>query len=121
LRSAGYGLQIMFESRTNFDRAMAIAPEALGHESDRSSGTALRAFGWPELTARINAARDLRRVLRRAGAYGSASFGDAAAGYFKPLDNGKQPVNYDALEHGKSCWVTATSAEESTVSGDREI
>ncbi len=111
----------MFESRTNFDQAMAIAPEALGDKAVPAGGTALRAFGWSELTARINAARDLRRVLRHEGAYGAASFGDAAAAYFKPLDNGKRPVNHGALEHGKSCWLTATSAEVNAATGDREI
>ena len=44
-------------------------------------GDALRAIDWSELTARLNAARDLRRELRQeailcAGASG-ASFGDA--------------------------------------------
>jgi len=99
---------------------MAITPAAQADETAASGGSALRAFGWPELTARINAARDLRRVLRREGAYGLASFGDAAAAYFKPLDNGKRPVNHGALGHSKSCWRTVTSVEVNAATGDRE-
>lgn len=39
-----------------------------------NEGTALKAIAWPELTARINAARDLRSVLRRDSACMMASF-----------------------------------------------
>jgi hypothetical protein len=81
---------------------------ASGPDDARSlrGGDALRAIEWGELTARLNAARDLRRELREeailcAGASG-ARFGDAAAGFFKMLGDGERPVNPDALEGCKS-------------------
>lgn len=114
----------MFEDNTKFDQAaLPAAPFVPGNGtalSAQTGGTALRAFGWSELIARINASRDLRRVLRRDNAYGSSSFGDAAAGYFNPLGNSKQGVNHGALEHGKSNWRKASSAEENAATGDRE-
>ena len=88
-------------------------------------GTALKAIAWPELTARINAARDLRSVLRPDSACMMASFTDAAAGYFAsiedPADQDKRPVNPDALEHGKPAGSTTGDAEGEAAKGDREI
>ena len=54
-------------------------------------GTALRMIEWGELKARLNAARDLRLILRHdvrgnIEANGS-SFADAAANYFRTRDN----------------------------------
>ncbi|MEM7702490.1 MAG: hypothetical protein AAF251_11180 [Pseudomonadota bacterium] len=70
------------------------------------SGDALRALAWSELTARLNAARELRRELRQeailcAGASG-ATFGDAAASFFKTFGEGQRPVNPEALEGCKA-------------------
>lgn len=89
--------------------------------SGRPRGKALRAFGWHELTARINAARDLREVLRQDSCLLTASFGDAAAGYFSKGEEGKRPVNPDALEGRKSCHGTEIFAESDANEGDREI
>ncbi|WFL78739.1 hypothetical protein P7228_06655 [Altererythrobacter arenosus] len=83
-------------------------------------GTALRAIGWSELTARINAARDLRQVLRRDSATFVASFGDAAAGFFAELGDGKQAVNLDALGHCKSTRRMDVDSEGDAATGDRE-
>ena len=88
-------------------------------------GKALKAIAWPELTARINAARDLRRVLRRDNTCMMASFTDAAAGYFdareSAAEQGKQTVNPDALEHGKPAQRMDAEAAGEAVTGDREI
>lgn len=65
-------------------------------------GRALHAVGWHDLTARINAARDLRELVKHDLVMGGASFTDAAAGYFakteSAFEEGKQPVNQNALE-----------------------
>ena len=66
-----------------------------------SGGRALRAVHWTDLTSRINAARDLRELLKRDLVLGTASFTDAAAGYFVPSGQGKPDVNHDALGHCK--------------------
>ncbi|MDJ0641181.1 MAG: hypothetical protein QNJ15_00050 [Erythrobacter sp.] len=74
-------------------------------------GDALRAMEWSELTARLNAARDLRRVLRRDSRMNidssASSFGDAAATYFQSLGESERAVNPDALGGSKaSCAMT---------------
>ncbi len=88
--------------------------------ASHGEGTALRAIGWPELAARINAARDLREVLQRDNATFIASFADAAAGYFGTLDEGKPDVNPDALCDRKSSFDNDLKAEGDQNRGDRE-
>ena len=73
----------------------------IAERQSASGRKALRAIGWTELTARINAARDLRQILRSDTTLMTASFGDAAAGYFASVDQGKRAVNPDALEGSK--------------------
>jgi hypothetical protein len=71
----------------------------------RRAGDALRAVEWTEITARLNAARDLRLLLRNELQAPieavAASFGDAAASYFALLDDGEPVINPDALEQSK--------------------
>ena len=78
------------------------------HENG-DGGDTLRVVGWSELTARLNAARDLRLVLRR-DAHGNAvngpgsdhsNFADAAARYFRTRHCEEPDVNPVALEHLK--------------------
>ncbi len=65
----------------------------------------LRMMEWGELTARLNAARDLRIMLRRdankAVAGNTGSFADAAARYFRTRDENEPDVNPVALEQFK--------------------
>ncbi len=109
----------------------ASAPERrfgrVDSASDRTAeiaraGEALRAIEWSELTARLNAARDLRRELRNdamlcAGASG-ARFGDAAASFFKALGTGERPVNPDSLEACKASCGKASIQAEAAAQGD---
>lgn len=85
-------------------------------------GDAMRAIGWSELTARLNAARELRLVLRRDAGLSihtsAASFGDAAATYFQSLEIGEPPVNPVALEHSKASCGTAFFTEGFAATGD---
>jgi hypothetical protein len=81
----------------------------------RRAGGALRAVEWSELTARLNAARDLRLLLRTEsqapiGAV-AASFGDAAASYFALLDDSQRDVNHDALGQSKAFGATEDNNE----------
>jgi len=77
----------------------------LAPRATRRAGDALRAVEWSELTARLNAARDLRLLLRTESQAPivavAASFGDAAASYFALLDHGEPDVNPDALGQSK--------------------
>ena len=85
-------------------------------------GDALRAMEWGELTARLNAARDLRRVLRRDLRQNidaaASSFGDAAATYFQSLGDHERPVNPLALEAPKACCGTINQLDGEAATSD---
>jgi len=68
-----------------------------------SDPDALRSIDWCEVTARLNAARDLRRFLHddAKGNGNAESFSEAAARYFRTRDGNEPDVNPDALERGK--------------------
>jgi hypothetical protein len=95
-------------------RDAARGPDAMRFVGAPGSGAgdALRAMEWGELTARLNAARDLRMLLRNEAQAPieavAAIFGDAAARYFALIENDEPGVNPDAL--GEAKWVCATSA-----------
>ncbi|AWW73130.1 hypothetical protein CD351_01680 [Erythrobacter sp. KY5] len=79
---------------------------ARGQAGESALGTdALRVLDWNELTARLNAARDVRHVLRRDASRSieaSANcFADAAARYFRTKEEGERDVNHVALEQSK--------------------
>ncbi|MEM6856694.1 MAG: hypothetical protein AAF559_02395 [Pseudomonadota bacterium] len=116
----------MFEKNDSFIRALE-EQESRDERTDNvgegvRGGDALRAIEWSELTARLNAARDLRRELREeavlcAGSTG-ASFGDAAASVFKSLGNGERPVNPDDLEGCKASCGKPSIEPEAAAQGD---
>jgi hypothetical protein len=70
------------------------------------AGDALRAVAWSELTARLNAARDLRLLLRSESqaviAPEAASFGDAAARCFALIQDHECAINPDASDCSKT-------------------
>lgn len=111
-----------------FERYAPNAPAAPGFSRGDKRGQerrALRAFGWSELTARIDAARDLRRVLRNDALVEASSFADAAGGYFVSEGNSKRRVNPNALEASKGFAAIPVAANAETPnadqsSGDRE-
>ena len=86
------------------------AEERFAGRAPRRGGDALRAVEWGEITARLNAARDLRLLLRTESVAPieavAASFGDAAASYFALLEDGESGseagVNRDALGQSKA-------------------
>lgn len=92
------------------------AGERFEPRATRRAGDALRAVEWSEITARLNAARDLRLLLRsesegRIEAV-AGSFGDAAASYFAMILDNEPDVNLEALdcskvEDGMECTRTA--------------
>ncbi len=96
--------------------AMGGGAERFGLRQVRRNGEALRAVEWSELTARLNAARDLRLLLRTESAAPigavAASFGDAAASYFALIEDSEPHINPDALGQSKrpGAMVEAASA-----------
>ena len=104
----------MFENTTppsatqiaRFEGRPALGAELLDPAfAEGASGGELRMFDWSELTARLNAARDLRLLLRRESnrSIGASAndFADAAARYFRKKEEGQSNVNPVALEHFK--------------------
>ncbi|TAD82265.1 MAG: hypothetical protein EAY70_03745 [Sphingomonadales bacterium] len=94
------------EEQAYMRRAVTGAEEGrFAARSVRRAGDALRAVEWSEITARLNAARDLRLLLRTESQApieaATASFGDAAASYFALLDDGEPVLNHDALGQSK--------------------
>lgn len=106
-------------------RALRPLPSQQTDRSDarsvRRAGEALRALEWGEITARLNAARDLRLLMRHeAGApieAVAASFGDAAASYFALLDHGQPDVNLDALGQSKALDAIEAATEPNRSAG----
>ncbi len=94
-----------------------------GQHGGQRAGNALRSVEWSELTARLNAARDLRLLLRNESQAPieavAASFGDAAASYFALLDDSEPAVNRDALEHLKDLGAKV-SADQANRPGQTE-
>lgn len=76
-----------------------------GASHPRENGAeSLRPIAWTEVTARLNAARDLRRLLRQeahAPSGHGGSFAEAAARYFRAREEDQPVVNPVALEHRK--------------------
>ena len=89
-------------------RLGGVAPLGERFESRpvRRAGDALRAVEWSEITARLNAARDLRLLLRSESQgrieVMAASFGDAAASYFAMIEDNEPAINLYALDGAKA-------------------
>lgn len=107
----------MFEKARPFNAPSGARPdgERFASRSARRAGDALRALEWGELTARLNAARDLRLLLRTESLApiepAAASFGDAAASYFALLDDSEPGVNRNALGQSKALDATVDATE----------
>ena len=122
----------MFENLTPVSKAAhseSVPGDLLVGSRDRKpgqGGDALRAMEWGELTARLNAARDLRRVLRRDSRMNidvaASSFGDAAATYFRSIGDSERLVNPVALEASKaSCVIDCKPDGEAAIGDDRDV
>jgi len=111
----------MFEKSTSF-KGVSPGP-ASGSEGDvrtaglRARETALKAIEWCDLSARLEAARDLRLALRHEARRHiedtAASFSDAAAQYFRTLEQSKRPVNLAVLDEHKGYPSIVPGAEGS--------
>lgn len=103
---------MMFEKARDFNLSSQkavgepVADQRLARPGGQRGGDALRAVEWGELTARLNAARDLRLLLRTESQTAidaiAASLGDAAASYFALLDDSEQGANRENLGQSKA-------------------
>jgi hypothetical protein len=64
--------------------------------------SALRSVSWADLSARLSAIRDLRRLLGRSPGPAVASFDPAAARRIARQASGKPGVNLEASAHGNA-------------------
>jgi hypothetical protein len=112
----------MFEKSPSLDRAAsAPAGQSTGELPAlplRRGDTALKAIEWCDLAARLEAARDLRLALRHEARRHiedtAASFSDAAAQYFRTLEQSKQPVNLGSLDDHKGSAPIVPDVEAGT-------
>jgi len=104
-----------FNAQSGAQSGLRSGQERIANRPARRAGEALRALEWSELTARLNAARDLRLLLRTEShapiEQAAASFGDAAASYFALLDDSEPGVNPDALGQSKALGAKVCSGE----------
>lgn len=114
----------MFERANLFAHAFRGGEIGRSHTSNGRGQQALRAIEWSEITARLNAARDLRELVRSEARMAldttAASFGDAAASYFQALDQSERVVNPNALEDGKPPCANNPNHNGNAAEGDRE-
>jgi len=99
----------------------APKPPMAADSSRLQERTALRAFGWSELTARIDAARDFRQVLRNDALVEATSFADAAGGYFVSEGNHKRDVNPNALEASKGLADIKVAAQTPSAKAAKRV
>jgi hypothetical protein len=81
---------------------------------------AAHAPAWPDLVAKLAAARDLRGVLARVASDEGSSFAPQAARALALRDLGKGSVNPDALADGKTTEDNNEAAAHPAGHGDRE-
>ena len=112
----------MFEKTLHSQSAFAPGIHALG-TGESHVGDSLRRFGWDELSARILAARDLRRELRQqedhrvpAQIQSSASL----AGFSQFHHEDEHSVNRDVLEERKAYAAIHTHNEGGLSKGEEE-
>ena len=82
-----------------------------GGAHELTHGALLRRIDWSELTARLKAARDLRRVLRTNNVGCEGEFADAAARFLNGRDENQTDVNLVGLEQNKGSPRTQLDAK----------
>ena len=82
-----------------------------GGAHELTHGALLRRIDWSELTAQLNAARELRRVLRPNSSGCEGEFADAAARFLNGRDENQTDVNLVGLEQNKGSPRTQLDAK----------
>ena len=82
--------------------------------ADPGAESALRPLDWPEIVARLAAARDLRAVFARPVVSGGSFVTRAAAGIARAAPH-ERSINFDALAAGK--WPASTTAATAPAAG----
>ncbi len=88
-------------------------------DAGSASGEGLQPISWDELSARIGAAHDFRRLLGAFALPQGGSFNQTSARHLAQLGDSEQPVNHFALSNGKSSDAISPFMNSDTRSGDR--
>jgi hypothetical protein len=96
-------------------------PESGRHEPDSAENgeEVLRDLSWPELAARLSAARDLRQELGGATLSGPASFDPGSARSLRAGETGKPAINPFDLAHGKQPQGKTAGTSRDANTGNR--
>ena len=101
----------MFEAKP-----LNAAPYATSEMQD--SGRSLHPVRWPDLVAKLDAARDLRASLLADVHEGEASFDPHCAQHIAALCEGKRGINLDDLVDGKDTGGICGGIDERAAGGD---
>ena len=112
----------MFEKTLHFQSAFAPGIRALG-KGDSQDRDSLRRIGWDELSARIVAARDLRRELHHMKDHCAPTQTHSDASSSDDLcanSEDEHSVNRNVLEERKAYTVINTQNEGGLSKGEKE-
>ena len=101
----------MFEAKP-----LNAAPYATSEMQD--SGRSLHPVRWPDLVAKLDAARDLRASLLAHAGEGEASFDAHCAQHIAALCEGKRGINLDDLDDGKGTGTISGATDERATGRD---
>ena len=98
--------------------AKPLSPAEFAPSESRDSHGSLHPVRWPDLVAKLDAARDLRASLLAHAGEGEASFDPHCAQHIAALCEGKRGINLDDLVDGKVTGGISGAIEERAAGGD---
>lgn len=98
--------------------AKSLSPARHGLAEFEDSARSLHPVRWPELVAKLDAARDLRASLLAHAGEGEASFDPHCAQHIAALCEGKRGINLDDLVDGKVNGGICGATDECAAGGD---
>jgi hypothetical protein len=98
-----------------FEGILPATPATRGAEAIQTASDSLRELSWPDLRARLDAARDLRLSLAHGPDEDPASFDAPAARRVAALANGKDAVNPTDLANGKGTGSNRLASHDASL------
>ena len=94
------------------------SPATYAPSEFQDSSRSLHPVRWPDLVAKLDAARDLRASLLAHAGEGEASFDAHCAQHIAALCEGKRGINLDDLVDGKGTGGICGEIDERAAGGD---
>ena len=98
--------------------AKPFSPAPFAPSELEDSVRSLRPVRWPDLVAKLDAARDLRASLAAHNGEGEASFDPGCAQHIAALCEGKRGINLDDLVDGKVTGGISAASDECSAGED---